>query len=485
MYIVKDNCILINQVKRANKPIDSFPKIFQYELIDKINQEIIELNSTEFLLLSNCLKSINEEDLYNKVIQDIDIGKLEFQQIIRDLLNKAYLHTMEEEKCKVNSCVKTLENSGNSMNNIRFGPKKVICEVTHICNLKCLHCINNSLETMNKNNKVSIENYKRLFYEMDQVGSELLLISGGEPLTRPDIKEILAETLKYKFTVVLFTNATLINESILDFFEYMVIKKSNAIYFRISIDGLENSHDYIRGAGNFKRTINNIKLLRERNLKIQAIETMAMNRNINDIEDLALICINHGIDKLYVHPIQVFSSDVPEELKLSFEGRVKYYNKMNEIAKKYKEKISIVYKDHYFPVELTNKNLVNAKKVISMVGNEKKLNFQNCLAGIENIFVTASGDVYPCLLYKGNNKDCGGNIQKDTLLDIWESNAMNRCRTPIDEKKLTHCNKCKKFDICSADYIKKCRIGCEILTGDFWGTSDLCHSFSKELDLGL
>lgn len=225
MYIVKNDCILINQIKRVNKAIDSFPKIFKYELIDKMEQEIIELNSTEFLLLSNCLKSINEEDLYNNVIQDIDIEKSKFQQIIKDLLNKAYLRITDDEKCKANSCVKTLENSQDNMNNIRFGPKQVTCEITHICNLKCLHCINNSLETTNKDNQISIESYKKLFYEMDQVGSELLLISGGEPLTRPDIKEILAETLKYKFTVVLFTNATLINESLLDFFEYMMIQK--------------------------------------------------------------------------------------------------------------------------------------------------------------------------------------------------------------------------------------------------------------------
>lgn len=98
MYIVKNDCILINQIKRVNKAIDSFPKIFKYELIDKMEQEIIELNSTEFLLLSNCLKSINEEDLYNNVIQDIDIEKSKFQQIIKDLLNKAYLRITDDEK---------------------------------------------------------------------------------------------------------------------------------------------------------------------------------------------------------------------------------------------------------------------------------------------------------------------------------------------------------------------------------------------------
>lgn len=89
------------------------------------------------------------------------------------------------------------------------------------------------------------------------------------------------------------------------------------------------------------------------------------------------------------------------------------------------------------------------------------------------------------MLYKGSNKDLCGNIQKDALLDIWDSSGMKRSRIPINVKNLNHCSKCKRFDVCGADYIKKCRIGCEILTGDFWGASNLCHSFSKELDLGL
>jgi radical SAM protein with 4Fe4S-binding SPASM domain len=97
-------------------------------------------------------------------------------------------------------------------------PKEVVIEITTRCNLNCLTCtIDNS-----KNLEVKVATVKRIFRQCKRLGIRAVRFTGGEPLLNKDLKTMLALAKKNNFYVLLNTNATDINNSLLKLLEKTV-----------------------------------------------------------------------------------------------------------------------------------------------------------------------------------------------------------------------------------------------------------------------
>jgi MoaA/NifB/PqqE/SkfB family radical SAM enzyme len=157
-------------------------------------------------------------------------------------------------------------------------------KVTYNCNLKCKMC-----PFWKRSNKdLSIENEKSILRRIYDSGACAIAFEGGEPLLRKDLSKILAYSRSLPLQTSLVTNGTLLESKIDEIAQYI----NGAIY--VSLDGLEKTHDMIRGvSGCFKKTIRGIDAASKKVLVI--INTTVMSENIHEMEDLTKLAKELGI----------------------------------------------------------------------------------------------------------------------------------------------------------------------------------------------
>ena len=159
-------------------------------------------------------------------------------------------------------------------------------ETTLRCNAKCKHCGSRAGEDCNFKDELNTEEIKNALHSIANKydASKILLnITGGEPLVRKDLFEVMefAQNLGYHWGMT--TNAILINDDIIE-----KMKSTGMTTISISLDGLEESHDEFRGVkGSFSKIIENIKKLKEAKfLNYLQITTVVNKLNINELEEM-------------------------------------------------------------------------------------------------------------------------------------------------------------------------------------------------------
>ncbi len=126
--------------------------------------------------------------------------------------------------------------------------KQCYIELTSKCNLRCRHCYNDSGV---KVNELSFERIKMLVDELERLDNQSIILSGGEPLLYPQIKELLLLLSSKKISVTLVTNSTLIEDG---FVRFITNNGINNLRIQISLEGgTRVTNDSIRGDGTFER----------------------------------------------------------------------------------------------------------------------------------------------------------------------------------------------------------------------------------------
>ena len=160
--------------------------------------------------------------------------------------------------------------------------KAIAFEITNRCNLSCTHCCFSANE---QKKDLSTEKVLDILTKIIQWEPQRITITGGEPLIRNDIFKLLKFLrLNYKGTIILATNALLLNEKNIDF----ILRYIDVI--DISIDGVdEESCKKIRGKGVFEKVVSNIRLLKEKGfpkISLSMVLTEGNEKLINDFFEL-------------------------------------------------------------------------------------------------------------------------------------------------------------------------------------------------------
>jgi len=133
--------------------------------------------------------------------------------------------------------------------------KRVHLTITGHCNLRCAHC--GTVGSLHKDDALSTLDVKSILDQLADVPNSSIAITGGEPLLRKDIVEIVKYSAERTKTIV-STNATLMTEELAESLGPMPVT------FQVSLDGATAKvHDSIRGSGAFQRALNGIKLLQQ------------------------------------------------------------------------------------------------------------------------------------------------------------------------------------------------------------------------------
>ena len=180
-----------------------------------------------------------------------------------------------------------------------LGPKRnppgpvVIWNLIRRCNLTCKHCYSISADT-NFPGELSTEQVYAVMDDLKAFRVPVLILSGGEPLLRPDIYDIAKRAKGKGFYVGLSSNGTLIDENNID-----KIAECDFNYVGVSLDGLGATHDRFRRLdGAFEASLKGIRLCRDLGLKIGVRFTMTQD-NAHDLPGLLKLVEDEGIDRFY------------------------------------------------------------------------------------------------------------------------------------------------------------------------------------------
>lgn len=170
-------------------------------------------------------------------------------------------------------------------------------QITDRCNLRCRHCyIGEGLHQ-----DLSFERIKKVLEKFEEIQGLRLLLSGGEPLLHPHFWEINDILRHYAFRSVLLSNGTLITRD--------VSKRLQVHEVQISLDGMKEGHEAIRGKGTFEKAVSAINFLQEVKIRV-SIATMIHRKNLKEFDTLASL--------IHAKNIEEWNIDQP-----CFDGRLK------------------------------------------------------------------------------------------------------------------------------------------------------------------
>ncbi|MFY9398603.1 MAG: radical SAM protein, partial [Desulfomonilia bacterium] len=111
----------------------------------------------------------------------------------------------------------------------------VVWNVTAVCNLKCVHCY---ASERTQSPELSTAEGRELIANLKDYGTPVVLFSGGEPLMRKDLPELIRQTVRSGMRAVISTNGTLITRDLA-----MELSDYGLSYIGVSLDGLEEIND--------------------------------------------------------------------------------------------------------------------------------------------------------------------------------------------------------------------------------------------------
>ncbi|MDO9231327.1 MAG: radical SAM protein [bacterium] len=176
----------------------------------------------------------------------------------------------------------------------KFSEKKVnsfiniALRVTRNCNLHCVHCCESE-----KIQELSLDVIKKIIDKLSGGGLNKICITGGEPLLRNDIVEIMQYAHNKKMLVTLSTNGFILNE------EKLIEIKPYIDNIRFSLHGTENIHnEIVQNKDGFKRVVESINIATKLGVPVSVVASIFV-KNYSTMLDIAKICEKHKVEKLY------------------------------------------------------------------------------------------------------------------------------------------------------------------------------------------
>ena len=341
----------------------------------------------------------------------MNIREESFGATILNLKNgqREYLNTSELKKLLEfgifpnNSCIKKDDKNlnikyiknFNKKNHFSFADIAYI-EITHECNLRCKHCLNNSGNKIP--NQLNDDEIFNLIIEFSKAGMQEIRFTGGEPLVHNKIYEFISLAHKLGMYTSIGTNGTLINIE-----EAKKLKLAGLNKAIVSIDGTEVTHDNIRGKGSYKKTILGINNLEDNGIQVR-INSVIMKSNMNDVIDLA-----KELNKKHIHlMIRRFIESGRGSL---FENNTLTHEDYNFVKNSLKNEL----KDKYIIGHYLNENeQINYR--INLPFNFIK----GCKAGQRSLIILPNGDISLCGFLAAQGFNPIGNIRNvKNWIDFW------------------------------------------------------------------
>jgi radical SAM protein with 4Fe4S-binding SPASM domain len=180
---------------------------------------------------------------------------------------------------------------------VRPPPARVYLDVTDACNLRCRHCCTAS--GIPRPDELTLGELERVIDQVVSMGVRYLVISGGEPMLRPDLPQVLAYARHRGLAVTLLTNGLLVDRSAAQMLSRMKIR------VKISLDGAtRKTHEALRGSGTFDSTLEALSILRSAEAEGLAVHFTLNRLNSAELLSLPAVLSSIGVRNLVVGVIK-------------------------------------------------------------------------------------------------------------------------------------------------------------------------------------
>ena len=352
----------------------------------------------------------------------------------------------------------------------------VIWNLIRRCNLTCKHCYSISADK-DFPGELSTDEVHGVMDDLKRFRVPVLILSGGEPLLRPDIFDIAGRAKAMGFYVGLSSNGTLIDESSIE-----RIAEVDFNYVGISLDGIRETHDKFRRMdGAFEKSLCGIRLCRDRGLKVGVRFTMTRD-NAHDLPSLLRLVEDEDIDRFYFshlnyagrgntnrrddahHQMTRWAMDLLFDTCRDYQrrGLEKEFTSGNNDA-------DGVYMLHWVRRNFPHMEEHIRARLVQWGGNASGVN----VANIDNL-----GNVHPDTMWWHYNL---GNVRERPFSEIWTdvSDPLMAGLKAKPRRVKGRCGACAGFDICGGNT----RVRAHQLTGDPWAEDPACYLTDEEIGL--
>jgi len=337
-------------------------------------------------------------------------------------------------------------------------------EVTSACNLRCIHC--HVTADTPAPDELNTHEAKRFIDGIAHVDEfRMLVYTGGEPLVRKDIFELMHHSREAGLINVMATNGTLITDEVA-----FRLKEEGLACAAVSLDSFRDEvHDYVRNRPNtYDLAMRGIRALKKAGIPLQ-INATAMQYNFSDLGELLELVddLGSGIMLMY-QLVPVGRGDAIRDATLSVNENERL---LKFLARKQKEISTIVEPvagPQYWPYLMEEKGL---KHPLWLKAAEQV--FHGCAAGRGFVYIKANGDVWPCPFVEVS----AGNVRERSFESIWrDSEVFHALRNRENTLKGT-CSDCRYRRMCGG-----CRGRAMANTGDYLAEDPSCFIETDQKD---
>ncbi|MCW4016086.1 MAG: radical SAM protein [Candidatus Bathyarchaeota archaeon] len=306
----------------------------------------------------------------------------------------------------------------------KYVPLVVSWNVTLRCNLKCAHCYINA-EEKELPDELSTDAAKMLIHQITEVSRPLLILSGGEPLLREDIYEIIRYGADRGLRMGMGSNGMLIDDEVA-----RKLKDAGMWTVAVSLDSsIPERHDEFRGVeGCWEHAVNAIKALKNAGIAVQ-VNCTVTRQNYDEVDDVMALAESLGVDNFHLFFLVPTGrgTDIEDITPQMYEDMIR-----STLAKTTKYKLNV--KPSCAPQFM---------RVAKDEGIDMSRWVRGCMAGLYYCRIYPSGEVTPCPYMPVSL----GNIREKSFKDIWFKSEVFRALRDFDQLK-GKCGVCEHREVC-------------------------------------
>lgn len=350
----------------------------------------------------------------------------------------------------------------------------VVWNATKTCNLECVHCYADA-ETRRFTGELTTEEARAMIDDLAAFNVPALLMSGGEPLVRPDILDLAEYATSLGVRVTFSTNGTLIDEK-----KAERIAKIGVTYVGISIDGGEERHDHFRGKkGAWRGSIKGIRNCRAAGIRVGVRFTVTQD-NLPDLEDVYRIVEQEDIGRLCIyHLVYAGRGSYLAGIDLTSDEKRKMMIRLMEQVERWNEQgreVEVMTVDNhadapFIYLRLKDRNPALADNALSLIRNNGGNRSGVAIGAIDSF-----GFVHPDQFTQHKTV---GSIRERKFSEIWTDHRVELLEDLRNRKALLkgRCARCRWLMVCNGNF----RARAEAATGDYFESDPGCYLLDSEI----
>jgi len=345
-------------------------------------------------------------------------------------------------------------------------PLIVIWETTQACDLSCCHC-RACAQPLRHPLELTTKESEKLIRDVAELRPPIFILTGGDPLKRHDIYDLVRYAASYDLHPAMTPSATplLTREAIAD------LKKCGLSRLAVSLDGsVPELHDMFRGVpGSYARTLEAIHWANECGVPIQ-VNTSIYKRNMHDLENMARLLKNFKLVLWSIFFLVPTGRGQMEELPTAEEFE-ETFAKLYKFSQEMPFKIKTTEAQHYRRYILQQRSLRKNISLENLNGGAEK-GFPGLLPindGKGFVFVSHTGEVFP----SGFLPISAGSVRKESLTEIYRKSELLvglRDGSNLQGK----CGQCEFKEICGGS-----RARAYAMTGNIFAEDPCCAYIPK------